>query len=225
VAAFAAIGQHRGQRLGRLGAALAEALQLAEKAEAGGPKEGVEHAHVEASAPIDNVHQKVQDKKAAYVEASGPIDNVQAKDQDKGAQGAHVEASSPSDNVPAKVQDKEAAREEASNPIDNVQAKDQAKEDKEESKGTEDAGPQTRRRRSGKGIDQGRAFVVDNSQLQAPSSRIAFRASKKWGDRCADGVTWGTELRAVDGGDGWARIGHRFLPFVSPTGDTILVPK
>jgi hypothetical protein len=58
-------------------------------------------------------------------------------------------------------------------------------------------------------------YLVDNSQLNAPSDGLAYRHRKELSDAakveksCA---RWGTTVRGIDLGDGWLQVGSQYLP-------------
>lgn len=60
-------------------------------------------------------------------------------------------------------------------------------------------------------------YLVDNSQLQAQTHGLGFRRSKEMHD-LDDGqdhlAHWGSSVRGQDEGNGWLRVGHRYLPMV-----------
>lgn len=61
-----------------------------------------------------------------------------------------------------------------------------------------------------------KVYLVFNEDLAARTSGLAFRLSKKrkQKDNLVKGPRWGTTVRGVDHGDGWLRVGERFLPMV-----------
>jgi len=68
-------------------------------------------------------------------------------------------------------------------------------------------------------------FIVDNSNLKALTVGIAFRFSKNVNhrDRSTDGPHWGSTVTGVDQGDGWVKVGLRFLPKMLD-GQPVLLP-
>jgi len=59
----------------------------------------------------------------------------------------------------------------------------------------------------------GRAYLVDNSQLQAESPGLGYRCSKRMEDKDDTAfVPWGSTVRGIDQGDGWLGVGNRYLP-------------
>lgn len=67
-------------------------------------------------------------------------------------------------------------------------------------------------------------FLCDNSALQAHADGIAYRFSKDMQDRdLASPLTpWGSSVEGVDEGDGWVKVGYRYLP-IAVNGATVLV--
>jgi len=76
-----------------------------------------------------------------------------------------------------------------------------------------------------------REFLIDNSDLQANTKGLGYRRSKHLQDK--DGTElaeWGTTVLGVDQGDGWVKIGRRYLPTklngkAVLTGDVIGLPR
>ena len=68
-------------------------------------------------------------------------------------------------------------------------------------------------------------FVVDNSNLKASTVGIAFRLSKNVDhrDRTLEGPYWGDSVTGLDAGDGWVRVGRRYLPRAL-SGQPVLLP-
>eukprot|EP00440_Ansanella_granifera_P000499 gb/GFBE01000542.1/.p1 GENE.gb/GFBE01000542.1/~~gb/GFBE01000542.1/.p1 ORF type:complete len:825 (+),score=151.56 gb/GFBE01000542.1/:1-2475(+) len=58
-------------------------------------------------------------------------------------------------------------------------------------------------------------YVVDNSQLQADAPGVAYRLSQAMDDRDEKRpvAMWGSIVSGEDTGDGWLKVGERFLPF------------
>lgn len=59
-----------------------------------------------------------------------------------------------------------------------------------------------------------KVYLVFNEDLANRTSGLAFRLCKrrKHKDNLVKGPRWGTTVRGVDHGDGWLRVGERFLP-------------
>eukprot|EP00929_Paragymnodinium_shiwhaense_P036103 TRINITY_DN19398_c0_g1_i1.p1 TRINITY_DN19398_c0_g1~~TRINITY_DN19398_c0_g1_i1.p1 ORF type:complete len:499 (+),score=138.73 TRINITY_DN19398_c0_g1_i1:96-1592(+) len=55
-------------------------------------------------------------------------------------------------------------------------------------------------------------YLVDNTWLKANTERVAYRVSKRLDDYDTTGAAWGSTVTGVDEGDGWLRIGERYLP-------------
>lgn len=57
-------------------------------------------------------------------------------------------------------------------------------------------------------------YLVDNSALNVSAPGITYRLSKSLDDRDEDSavVPWGTTCVGYDAGDGWLKVGDRFLP-------------
>lgn len=68
-------------------------------------------------------------------------------------------------------------------------------------------------------------YIVDNTNLKALTVGIAWRLSKHVShrDRSCDGPHWGSTIVGVDQGDGWVKVGRRYLPFVLD-GQPVLIP-
>jgi len=77
----------------------------------------------------------------------------------------------------------------------------------------------------GHGFHKARSYEVDNSLLKADNQKgVAYRSSKrledKWtasletaaGDILEASAKWGSTVTGVDEGDGWVRVGSRYLP-------------
>jgi hypothetical protein len=61
---------------------------------------------------------------------------------------------------------------------------------------------------------EGDVYLVDNSQLKENSPGLPYCASRDTDDADPDGATaqWGATVTGVDLGDGWLRVGTRYLP-------------
>lgn len=57
-------------------------------------------------------------------------------------------------------------------------------------------------------------FLVYNAELAARTNGLGYRVNKfkKHKDTRVPGPRWGTTIRGVDQGDGWVRVGDRYLP-------------
>lgn len=75
-------------------------------------------------------------------------------------------------------------------------------------------------------MPQEETFLVDNSELRAGTSGLAYRKSKRVDDRVADaqGPMWGCTVEGVDQGDGWLRVGDQYLP-MALEGMCVLTPN
>mmetsp|Transcript_64271 Transcript_64271/g.144506 ORF Transcript_64271/g.144506 Transcript_64271/m.144506 type:complete len:175 (-) Transcript_64271:203-727(-) len=61
----------------------------------------------------------------------------------------------------------------------------------------------------------GAVFLLDNSRLQAETSGIGFRFTKRLFDKDLGKVAhWGTEVRGTPHEDGWLQVGECFLPML-----------
>jgi len=76
-----------------------------------------------------------------------------------------------------------------------------------------------------------REFLVDNSELQASTKGLGYRLSKHLHDKDgAELAEWGTLVLGIDQGDGWVKVGRRYLPTKLNgknviTGDIIGLPR
>ncbi|CAK0874444.1 unnamed protein product [Prorocentrum cordatum] len=63
-------------------------------------------------------------------------------------------------------------------------------------------------------VREARRFQVDNGQLRARARGLKFRLSKSLedADREAPTLLWGAIVAGTDEGDGWLKVGDRFLP-------------
>jgi hypothetical protein len=71
--------------------------------------------------------------------------------------------------------------------------------------------------------ENARAYRLDNSKLQSPGGGVSYRNSKNEGDMAQDGAPWDTVVMGEETGDGWLKIGDKYLPMTSG-GVPILVP-
>lgn len=74
-----------------------------------------------------------------------------------------------------------------------------------------------------------KAFLVDNSVLQAKSPGLGYRFSKKPEDKDKKAnAPWGSTVTGIDEGDGWLKLilpqGERYLPFVA-NGKSVLTQQ
>lgn len=78
---------------------------------------------------------------------------------------------------------------------------------------------------SGKAQDELKHCLVDNSLLQAKTQGLGYRFSKRRDDidRTAT-AAWGSTVVGSDEGDGWLRVGSKYLPMES-SGKRVLTPK
>ncbi|OLQ10500.1 Protein HID1 [Symbiodinium microadriaticum] len=68
-------------------------------------------------------------------------------------------------------------------------------------------------------------FLVDNSQLQANSHGVGYRASKMLEDIVpSKSAVWGERIPGHDEGDGWIKVGDYFLP-AEINGHRVLLPQ
>lgn len=69
-------------------------------------------------------------------------------------------------------------------------------------------------------------YLVDSPELSGTTNGLAFRLQKrrKCKDTLTQGPRWGTTIRGVDEGDGWVRVGERYLP-LSLGGKPVLVEQ
>jgi len=68
-------------------------------------------------------------------------------------------------------------------------------------------------------------YLVDNSSLQAKTHGLGYRLSKCIGDvDKSSTAAWGTTVVGIDDGDGWLRVGSKFLPMTSG-GHAVLTAK
>jgi len=68
-------------------------------------------------------------------------------------------------------------------------------------------------------------FLVDNSQLQANSHGVGYRASKMLEDIVpSKSAVWGERIPGHDEGDGWIKVGDYFLP-TEINGHRVLLPQ
>jgi len=59
-----------------------------------------------------------------------------------------------------------------------------------------------------------KTYRADNSILQASSGGLAYRVAKDPTAKLSGGgVPWGQNVCGVDEGDGWLRVGDRYIPF------------
>jgi len=58
------------------------------------------------------------------------------------------------------------------------------------------------------------SYVVDNSKLQSESKVLSYSFTKSLWDKVPAeyGAPWGCTVQGVEDGDGWLRVGHRYLP-------------
>jgi len=69
------------------------------------------------------------------------------------------------------------------------------------------------------------SFVVDNSQLLASADGLTYRLSKDDDDLDEKNIApWGSIVIGVDEGDGWLRVGGRYLP-IEINGAPVLRPS
>jgi len=67
-----------------------------------------------------------------------------------------------------------------------------------------------------------RSFRVDNSKLgETGGAGVSYRNSKNPDDVASDGAPWGSVVMGVDEGDGWLKVGDKYLPFWS--GETQII--
>eukprot|EP00929_Paragymnodinium_shiwhaense_P116139 TRINITY_DN8541_c0_g2_i2.p1 TRINITY_DN8541_c0_g2~~TRINITY_DN8541_c0_g2_i2.p1 ORF type:complete len:490 (-),score=74.10 TRINITY_DN8541_c0_g2_i2:368-1837(-) len=68
-------------------------------------------------------------------------------------------------------------------------------------------------------------FLVNDEILSTRTSALAYRLSKRLDDRDSHGTgaKWGSVVTGVDEGDGWLRVGDRFLP-IELQGRYVLTP-
>jgi len=58
-------------------------------------------------------------------------------------------------------------------------------------------------------------YFVDNSQLQSEAAFLAYRLNKRMEDKDEEHlVAYGSTVHGIDEGDGWLRVGNRFLPMM-----------
>jgi len=78
--------------------------------------------------------------------------------------------------------------------------------------------PVGRRRSPSPSLGEEEEFIVDAADdLRALAVGITYRYSKDLEDKCGESeiAEWGSVLRGADRGDGWLRIGDRYLPMVA----------
>jgi len=63
--------------------------------------------------------------------------------------------------------------------------------------------------------ENARAYRLDNSKLQSPGGGVTYRNSKNVDDMSQDGAPWETIVMGEDTGDGWLKVGDKYLPFES----------
>merc|ERR1711879_892872 len=58
------------------------------------------------------------------------------------------------------------------------------------------------------------SYLVDNSKLQSESKVLSYSFTKSLWDKVPEeyGAPWGCIVKGVEVGDGWLRVGHRYLP-------------
>ncbi|CAK0891671.1 unnamed protein product [Prorocentrum cordatum] len=69
-------------------------------------------------------------------------------------------------------------------------------------------------------------YLVDNSTLQATTKGLGYRLSTQLNDK-DDGdehAEWGTIVTGTDQGQGWLKVGPRYLPF-SLGGKSVLISQ
>jgi hypothetical protein len=68
-------------------------------------------------------------------------------------------------------------------------------------------------------------YLVDNSTLQATTKGLGYRLSKQLNDKDGDEhAEWGTVVTGTDQGQGWLKVGPRYLPF-SLGGKSVLISQ
>eukprot|EP00929_Paragymnodinium_shiwhaense_P047300 TRINITY_DN23990_c0_g1_i1.p1 TRINITY_DN23990_c0_g1~~TRINITY_DN23990_c0_g1_i1.p1 ORF type:complete len:570 (+),score=92.85 TRINITY_DN23990_c0_g1_i1:52-1710(+) len=67
-------------------------------------------------------------------------------------------------------------------------------------------------------------YLIDNSKLNAPSRGLCYHLSKQPGDiDLTNGAKWGSVVRGEEQGDGWLKVGSRYLAMES-RGTPVVVP-
>merc|ERR1712216_25081 len=61
---------------------------------------------------------------------------------------------------------------------------------------------------------RGLSYLVDNSVLRSDEQVLAYHFTKTvWDKAPAEfGAPWGSTVRGLDEGDGWLKVGRRYLP-------------
>jgi len=68
-------------------------------------------------------------------------------------------------------------------------------------------------------------YLLDNSTLQATTKGLGYRLSKQLNDKDGDEhAEWGTVVTGTDQGQGWLKVGPRYLPF-SLGGKSVLISQ
>lgn len=59
-----------------------------------------------------------------------------------------------------------------------------------------------------------REYLVDKSRLQTSARGLKYRLTKRLDDHdnMGDIVVWGASIKGIDQGDGWLKVGERYLP-------------
>lgn len=89
-----------------------------------------------------------------------------------------------------------------------------AKKKQKTAKSGKDAAAAAKRRKAAPGAPGiERQYLVDNSELQHRGEGVRYRLSKDLKDQDPlPAAAWGSVVVGVDEGDGWLRVGTRFLP-------------
>lgn len=75
-------------------------------------------------------------------------------------------------------------------------------------------------------LDVGEEYFLDNSQLQSAAAYIAYRFSKNIEDKDESRIaSYGSLVRGVDHGDGWLKVGNRYLPMVIRGVKVVILPQ
>jgi len=75
--------------------------------------------------------------------------------------------------------------------------------------------PATSTRKCNTEATNGTRYLVDNSKLQANTRGLSYRLSKNNKDRDPRTVAmWDSQVRGIDQGDGWLKVGDCFLPLM-----------
>jgi len=73
-------------------------------------------------------------------------------------------------------------------------------------------------RRGGPALSEGCGYyVLDNKYAQSDSRGLSYRRSKDLEEKIdsqTDGALWGSIVLGCDEGDGWLKVGHKYLPMI-----------